>query len=253
MDGFYRIFIIISIIVITLSLCISLIANYIDTINQKKRKRKEFSNSSKSKRKKDIIFSPILINTSSISNDDVNYAIKELVRYTIDIEPDYIVGLNRGGVLVGAHIALAIRVPSENFKKSVVTIESNGKPRIDFNDIADLKGRIVVVDSMVRTGISMQSIIKKIKGKYNKIDELYSVAMVSSLDKMGEKTYRELDFCVYVTQNKNLRLPWNSVNLNLKRRHSKFHEIQNRKLKDYQEAKMKKIEELAREMYSSIE
>lgn len=164
------------------------------------------------------------IERAKISKKQLIKAMIKLVHYSISFNPDYIICLNAGGLLIGAVLKvflLLFSVKSKvKFKKCII-IENEIENEKNFENLLDVTGKILVVDSIVRTGKSMQSINQIINN--NKVDrknsyrkrktisknKIRNAVFITSVKKNGSLTYDNLHFYFYKTKNENLRLPLN--------------------------------------------
>lgn len=147
-----------------------------------------------------------LLSDHEVAIADINKGIHELTKYCYRVQPDYIVGLNRGGVMVGAYIALSMGIPSRNFLRCCVT--ANGDD-VEVDCVFErLSGSVVIVDSITRTGSTMNYAVSNIRDYYPDIESLHAISIVASVDEDGVPLCEALNFAVFMTKKKNITLPW---------------------------------------------
>lgn len=138
-----------------------------------------------------------------LTNKETMNGIIRIINYARHENPDYIVGLNRGGTLIGALISLYLDVPSDKFIRC--SIKKDKKIECDINK---LYGKILVVDSVVRTGSTFKFITKYISDNADNIKEIKSASMVSSMKKTGSHNFNNIDYYAFSTYDSSLLLPW---------------------------------------------
>jgi hypoxanthine phosphoribosyltransferase len=69
--------------------------------------------------------------------------------------PDYIVGINKGGILLAAHIAIALKLDAKNLCR-VYANPITGEVRYQ----APFQGKVVVIDDICRTGATLTTAIR---------------------------------------------------------------------------------------------
>jgi len=168
--------------------------------------------SGKSRVKKDLDsrkqIQALVVPTNQIQNKRLSITItlesmSGLMAFATKILPDVIVGLNRGGTLIGAFIALGLRIPNERFVPFFV----NTKEGIVEGDFNRIKGVVLVVDDICRSGRTFEKAVDIIKD-LNVSSKIYSASMVAEIDDLLHPNYKNLDFCTYGVEEKDLLLPW---------------------------------------------
>ena len=145
---------------------------------------------------------PHIVRKSSLSGEEATLGVHALSSYALEVNPDFIVGLNRGGILLGAYISLAIKLPSRYLKRCLIT-KKELKCMTE-----DLKGRVLVVDDIVRTGFTMSSAIQEIKSNEN-VKDIIPIALAASIDKSTKSLPKDL-YTTFLTHNNKLLLPWST-------------------------------------------
>lgn len=183
--------------------------------------------------------------TLALSPVETNYAVRKLIGFAIEKKPDFIIGINRGGVLVGAYMALSTGLPSNRFLRCCVTF-TNNSPEIDCN-FKELYGTVLLVDSITRSGRTMKLAVDQLRKDYKKIDQIYTSVIVTSVNEENNFSYSSLDFFVFTTKNHVLQLPWTQSQPN---ENSTNRSIQIKK--EYQQVEEVKLETLASEVYEDL-
>ena len=197
--------------------------------------------------KDDFSTSELVHSGDRLSISDTNIAVRKLVDFAIHKNPDFIIGMNRGGVLVGAYMALSTGVPSKRFYRCCVTNSTSTGIDIDC-DIKELYGKVILVDSIVRSGYTMDEVTKRILQDNNKIDKIFTTAIVTTVSKENQPVYSPISFYAFSTKNSLLQLPWtkskpasNSV--------TRSNQIK----KEFQEVRKEEVVALAGQFYSKLE
>jgi len=123
----------------------------------------------------------------------------------------YLVGVNRGGTSLAA--LLAKRLDLEG--KYVLRCDYNKKYDRVFDvdeNRTDIDGPVVIVDDITRTGTTLRKVQKYIKEKY-KDKKIFTFILIASCNKQSNfKEVKEIiDYTPWVTQYKDVHLPWNDV------------------------------------------
>jgi hypoxanthine phosphoribosyltransferase len=138
-----------------------------------------------------------------LTNKETMNGIIRMINYAQHESPDYIVGLNRGGTLVGALISLYLDIPSEKFIRC--SIKKNKNIECDINK---LNGKVLIVDSVIRTGKTFDIVTKYINDNATNIKKIKSASMVSSIKKNGSHNFNNIDYFAFSTYDSSLLLPW---------------------------------------------
>lgn len=141
---------------------------------------------------------------STLSPKQTSEGIFKLVQVTHDLEPDFVVGINRGGTMIGAYLSLMHGVPSSNFLRCYV-------PRTKREPICDsisVHGNIIVVDDICRSGNTMRDAVNFFKARNPNIKRIYSVSLAAVFTSENSPSFNDLYYFAYKTTNKKLSLPW---------------------------------------------
>lgn len=139
------------------------------------------------------------------AGEEFSEGIRELTNYCMVKKPDFVIGINRGGVLIGSYIALSIGLQSKRFLRCCVTVGSEDEVECDFKD---LHGVVIVIDSIARSGVTMRLATEKIIERYKNINKLYKAVVVATVDEIGTPTYPGLNFYYFATTERVIKLPW---------------------------------------------
>lgn len=158
-------------------------------------------------------------------------ALRELLLYAKKINPDYIVGINRGGTMVGAIAALKLNIPSSNFLRCYVD------DKVVECHVEKIKGAVMIIDDISRTGKTLA----RVKNYFLEHNKNINKIIISTLFMYVEKDrpiYQEIDFFAYKINNKNVMLPWNNSKIT---KENQFKEIENTPTKELAAQLEKKI------------
>ena len=181
----------------------------------------------------------------SVSNRQTNFGVRNLILYAMRNDPDFVIGLNKGGALIGSMISLALGLHTKQFKKCGIYVEN--KNQVVECDVSNLHGTVLIVDSIVRTGNTMNNAIKYFTSNCKNVDELITASIVTNVNIEQQPIYNKLNYSIFKTTDACLPFPWS------KSRKSQI--VENRYddiKKEFDESKDKKIELLAQEIYSKM-
>jgi len=136
-----------------------------------------------------------------LNSIETGHGIRALTIYAEQLSPDYIIGINKGGALVGAAISCSLGIANDKFKMCGVNAV-NGELTCDLTAV---KGTILIVDSIVRSGVTMANTIQMVEKFAGRNAKIYSAAVVTS---EAPKQYSKLSFACFRTTQKNFQLPW---------------------------------------------
>lgn len=162
---------------------------------------------------RDIEFSIYCLTKQLISSDFLFYADKATPE--LDTEKNLIIGIDRGGSIVGGLLAKSLRLTLTNLAiyyadppitaKGIKTSIRSAKclENVDFSRVKS----VLLVDDAVRTGESLKAaieILKKIKATHEFEYRKVSILNYPYLHRRVENP----DFFVFKTKNIDLKLPW---------------------------------------------
>ena len=145
-------------------------------------------------------------NTNAISFKKATEAINKLNSYAISKNPDFILGINRGGSLVGAMISLNLGIPSSNFIRCYVDNDNNNV----VCPVEKLYGTVIIIDDISRTGDTLKLSSDYIKNSSKKIKEVITATLFTHVTSHNHPVYGKLDFFSFICDNPDILLPWNS-------------------------------------------
>ena len=147
-----------------------------------------------------------------LSYVDVAYARDELIEEIRGFSPDVIIGVDRGGAIVGGMLAKYIKRPLTTMSSSDKwTISKSILSSLD-DGIKDSEERtkeiskILLVDDACRTGGTLKkayNTLKKIPGY-----EIETATILNERRELGPSKVCKPDFFVYETEQSNVRMPW---------------------------------------------
>ena len=143
------------------------------------------------------------LNNNIIPMKAVNEAIKNVSDYSLDLLPDYIVGLNRGGTMIAAFVALFLGLPSRKFTRCYV-----GEGEVDCSE-ASLSGRVLIIDDICRSGETMELAKSYVSSNWNNIEKIYTASLFSYVDENMRSSFREIDYYSTAVSSIDISLPWN--------------------------------------------
>lgn len=162
---------------------------------------------------------PTKIYGSRINNNKTSVGILELTSYVDKLEPDYLICLNRGGILIGSHISLLLQIPTEKLLKCSIKKNESGAI-VTSCDISNVEGKVLIIDSMIRTGSTFDLAVEYIESNSGKrITSFETAALVTAIDKNDKPAFDKLSHYVYSTENRNVEFPWTNLR-NLKSRYN---------------------------------
>jgi hypoxanthine phosphoribosyltransferase len=137
---------------------------------------------------------------------DLTYkAVQNLTHFAQGINPDCIVGLNRGGSIVGAWLALQLNVKDEQFVKCFV---DPLKEKAEC-PTQSLFGKILVIDDISRSGKTLQIARRHLMQKRRNNQFEIVLATLIACSKDGIKPVNDgLAYFPFLTKDEQLRLPW---------------------------------------------
>ena len=162
----------------------------------------------------------------SLSQEETTLGLKNLNSILEQVEPSYVVGLNRGGVLVGAYLSLASELPSERFERCCVIKEGARVTKVECN-FRELSGEVLVIDDILRSGHTMKAAISEILKLNPEIKRIYSATLVATVDSSGSPIgYSDLSFCSFTKpRHVDVRLPWSDISVFEKIGDPRFSEV----------------------------
>jgi len=174
--------------------------------------------------------------------------LNRLVKYSVDVNPDFVVGINRGGTLVGAYVCFAMGISHSAFRRCGV-VKNDICCDVNFQE-NELTGNVLVVDDICRTGGTLASAVEMIQRTNPKISNIYSAVVVSSSISTLKSNAPRPSFASFVSANRKLVFPWSK---RLSNSHNPFDTESDRLESEYLSVEFKPLMELAGDVYSSID
>jgi hypoxanthine phosphoribosyltransferase len=198
---------------------------YVSSINIKNKDGKGVStedsttkSSEKSKNNIDPIKIKTIVEAKEVESDGVLPASSTIIGvisleyFARKYDPEYIVGVNRGGWLLSTYLAHRLDIS----RSKLLRFDADRDEIIDNTDSLDSientskKINILLVDDISRTGNSIDKCIDFLKKKSPSIDIFVEVLVVCDRQTDREKIENNIDYYPYWTQNKDIQLPWSS-------------------------------------------
>jgi hypoxanthine phosphoribosyltransferase len=154
----------------------------------------------------------ISIHVKSLSYADVQRGIGLLVADARQFGPDIILGINRGGAIVGGCIAKGLGLPWVYLLHVDCDRDLGGRVMENRLSESPLEGRVLLVDDAMRKGEHMREASEYILKKYSGVVLRRSVLLKMAVPHLGaeRKTFRNesVDKAAFETENASLVLPW---------------------------------------------
>jgi hypoxanthine phosphoribosyltransferase len=122
-------------------------------------------------------------------------------------QPDYVVGVNRGGWLLSTYLAHRLNIS----RKNLLRFDADRNQIIeDINLLDEIHNtnkevNVLLVDDISRTGHSIQKAVDCLKSQLTSVSISVGVLIVC-----GRNTDENVDYNPYWTQYKDIQLPWSS-------------------------------------------
>jgi hypoxanthine phosphoribosyltransferase len=132
-----------------------------------------------------------------------------------EYDPEYIVGVNRGGWLLSTYLAHRLDISRSNLLRFDADRDEiiDNIDSLDCIDNASKRIKVLLVDDISRTGNSVDKCIDFLKKKSSSIDIYVEVLVVCNRQTKQtdhKKTDNSINYYPYWTQNKDIQLPWSS-------------------------------------------
>ena len=181
---------------------------------------------------------------SRISRSNVEDSLNTMVSFVSGKKPDFLIGLNIGGIIVGSYLASNLQIPENRFIKcSVSKYEKEYKITIYTEE--EIYGKVLIIDDISRSGLTMEIAKRHIEKEYRNNLEIITATLVAFTDENTDRPlYENLDFYSYKTHNLHLLFPWTM------RKEKNYDE--NTKIELFDELKGKPLKEIAFKMSQDI-
>lgn len=146
--------------------------------------------------------------TNTLTYADVQVGCERLLEDARHFAPDEIVGINRGGAIVGGMLAKGLGIP---FVKTI-NVNCDHKPAVVTEPVDDLRGRILLVDDACRKGEHMREAYAWLAEREG-VQAVRRVVMLNmSLNHMGPEKHvfngGHVDKHAFMTHSSAVYLPW---------------------------------------------
>ena len=151
------------------------------------------------------------IKESVLSPTKASKALDDLCEFCSKNNIDTIVGINRGGILVGAYVAVKLGIADGQLLRcSVPLIGEDANCSISDHHFI---GNVLVVDDVCRTGRTIKKALKRLRNNLEKTNKTI-VAVLAATAEENESIYKKLDFYGYQSNRPDLKMPWHSEEAN---------------------------------------
>lgn len=168
-----------------------------------------------------------------VAPEDVVDAFCQLKEYVRDYSPDYLVGINKGGSVVGACLALALELEDDRFATCYVDRHQGAV------DWLNVSGKVLIIDDIARSGRTLTAAESHFLKMAN-VQEVAIATLVAVVDRTERPLFKGITYFALSTMNEALRLPWTNLSPN-----QKTESIELFKAQQYQEVKNKPTERIA--------
>ncbi len=157
---------------------------------------------------------PIEFSGKALTYDDVENGYQGIFNFARENNIKYVVGINMGGIIVGAHISLRLEIDDINFLRGSVPFKSEPKfldtniESIQFN-----RENILVVDDVSRTGNTLEKAINLIRTQFesDKLGKVLIATLLSSTNAnfVGANNSK-INYSAFRTKRADVLMPWHS-------------------------------------------
>ncbi len=185
---------------------------------------------------------PELIDDKKLSPAKAIQGLNALSDYAAQAGIEKIIGINRGGILVGAYVALRLRIKNKDLLRCSVPLPrdipvQDGGDNCSFT-AEDLKGKILVVDDVCRTGKTLEKAMSFLGQKIGK-DFVKVATLVSTIDDDGPG-YDRVNYYAFATQAREILMPWHTEEAEI----YVLKALEQKRIKEFEETKKKSLNEL---------
>ena len=138
-----------------------------------------------------------------IKPNDIDKALKLLTSFALKRQPNSIIGINRGGAMIGSILALQLKMPSKNYIQCYISKEKFDCPT------EGLSSPVMIVNDISRTGRSMRMTEMHIKNVFPS-SEVITTSLFSYVHSIGNPAYKEISYYALPLANRNFEAFWNT-------------------------------------------
>jgi hypoxanthine phosphoribosyltransferase len=154
------------------------------------------------------------VEQDSLSVIDVARAMKQMAEDARLYRPDYIVGINRGGAIVGGWLAKQLQMEAP----VLLLVNADQPPgrRVEarLGRSGQLAGKIYLVDDAQRKGEHMREAVTYLNAKHPGVEIRRAVVLQMQVQHQGPETVAfratRSEFAGFLTANGNVALPWDA-------------------------------------------
>ena len=150
----------------------------------------------------DLLITKDKLVSGFINPDDIENALKLLTNFTLQKQPNSIIGINRGGAMIGGILALQTKIPSKNYIQCHVSGEKFDCPT------EGLSSPVMIIDDISRTGRSMRKTEMYIKSVFPSA-EVITASLFSYVHSIGNPAYKEISYYALPLANRDFESFWN--------------------------------------------
>lgn len=154
---------------------------------------------------------PALLSEQFLSPQKATAGLDAICAFASEQKVNKIIGVNRGGILAGAYVALKLKISDKNLLRCSAPLIDN--PATCNLALEDLEGNILIIDDVCRTGKTLEKAKDKLVEKKPDINAKM-VVIVSTEDVARRAESMGIEFYSYVTDRSDIRMPWHSEEAN---------------------------------------
>jgi len=139
----------------------------------------------------------------------IEYILREFISRAD--EAPYIFGINNGGNYMASYLASRINLHEKYIVKCDFRVDLD---KVYSEERQDIKGPIILIDDISRTGNTMRKIMISLKHKYP-LSDVFSVVLVKCTSKNDDKS-DVINYSPYTSTSKELTFPWDKEATGLK-------------------------------------
>ena len=138
---------------------------------------------------------------------DVQLAITRLVDLLHPRRPDVVLGVDRGGAIIGGILAKQLGIPFRH-----LYLLGDGGGFAPGYDVSELKNKVVVlVDDCSRTGRTLDQAVACVRSHQGLKELITVVALFTPPARRGRESRTIPDYYAYHTDRANIKMPWDVV------------------------------------------